>query len=138
MKIESHFPDLAFGFDGRMYVNIAGFDNPARLSKRRKFIGWELRSSEFSLETAQGKTLAELAGVVCATDGKFYGNADWVPVNLRQSRGCFRGAALHRGERTAAVERINRLAHDVSMRVQRIMKPGKAASQRARSARDGT
>jgi len=112
------FPELAFGFDGQIYVNIATFEHPESLLNRPQFIGWELKEEEFSWEGAADLKLRDLRGVVGGVDGTFYGNADRVPPEKRTGRHMFRGFALRKDERQEAFAQMQRLALNVTIGVQ--------------------
>jgi hypothetical protein len=112
------FPELGLGFDGQIYINIAGFKYPERLQNRAQFIGWELNGDEFSWEGAADLKLRDLRGVVGAVDGTFYGDADRIPPEKRTGRHMFRGFALRQDERNEAFAQMQMMAFNVTIGVQ--------------------
>jgi hypothetical protein len=115
------FPELAFGFDGHVYVNIAGFKYPERLEHRTQFVGWELNEEEFSWELVADCKLRDLRDVVVAVDGTFYGNADRIPPEKRAGRHMLRVFALREGERKEAFNQMQMIAFNVTVGVQAAM-----------------
>ena len=117
--IDELFPELAFAFDGRIFVNVAGYLHPERLADRPSFVGWRLRRREFSWDAAQNMRLADLVDIVLGSDGHFYGGASRVPGQKRKARHCFRGAAFTLEEARGAWAEIDRLAANITIAVQR-------------------
>jgi hypothetical protein len=124
--------ELAIGNDGTIYVSEEGIDTE-KVRNRPRFVGWALRVTEVR-KIAREHTIAKCSGIVLASDGRFYANADWLPEQRQARRRMFAGYAMTRKESEFAVHEIHRLAFNVTIQVQDAVRELRLSSHRQRSA----